>query len=76
MHQYCFFSPNATVDWQIVEKGLSDRQLWWRPHQLNVDEFNSEFRIRATNAEGYGEYGMSKEEESGMCLMVGHNHYI
>ncbi|WKY14070.1 hypothetical protein Q1695_004699 [Nippostrongylus brasiliensis] len=50
---------NRSAEWEIAERGLDGWKLWWRP--ARSDRQSWEFRVRATNAEGFGAYGYSSE---------------
>ncbi|VDK78815.1 unnamed protein product, partial [Cylicostephanus goldi] len=50
---------NRSSEWEIGERGLDAWKLWWRP--AKSDRRNWEFRVRATNAEGFGAYGYSSD---------------
>lgn len=50
---------NRSTEWEIAERGLDGWKLWWRP--ARSDRQTWEFRVRATNAEGFGAYGYSSE---------------
>ncbi|CAJ0589937.1 unnamed protein product [Cylicocyclus nassatus] len=50
---------NRSSEWEIGERGLDAWRVWWRP--AKSDRRNWEFRVRATNAEGFGAYGYSSD---------------
>ncbi len=60
--QMFIYRPNATAEWEIAERGLAGDLFWWRPSRINFDPMRCEFRVRAANSEGFGQYAYSKEE--------------
>uniref|UniRef100_A0A0N4ZIK1 receptor protein-tyrosine kinase n=1 Tax=Parastrongyloides trichosuri TaxID=131310 RepID=A0A0N4ZIK1_PARTI len=56
---------NSSSEWEIAERGLTADKLWWRPiitgsNYLPMNPMYVEYRIRATNSEGFGNYAYSK----------------
>uniref|UniRef100_A0A0K0FVH3 receptor protein-tyrosine kinase n=1 Tax=Strongyloides venezuelensis TaxID=75913 RepID=A0A0K0FVH3_STRVS len=62
------FRQNSSSEWEIAERGLSPDKLWWRPFtissQIPVNPSLMEYRVRATNSEGFGGYAYSKLDEN------------
>uniref|UniRef100_A0A158R4X9 receptor protein-tyrosine kinase n=1 Tax=Syphacia muris TaxID=451379 RepID=A0A158R4X9_9BILA len=58
------YRPNDEADWEIAERGLGFNDSEWRPPKLLSFEPEVEFRIRASNSEGFGEYAYSKQPQS------------
>ncbi|CEF70256.1 Tyrosine-protein kinase receptor [Strongyloides ratti] len=61
------FRQNSSSEWEIAERGLLPDKLWWRPFttssQIPINPTLMEFRVRATNSEGFGGYAYSKLDE-------------
>ncbi|CAK5124528.1 unnamed protein product [Meloidogyne enterolobii] len=63
------FRPNSQSEWEIADRGLPSDKLFWRvtwseSHARHGSEdsdlTNGQFRVRAANSEGFGDFGYTK----------------